>query len=142
MNGYPLGRPPDVSEGYRDTLPKRPKLSDLRWIAWAPPFEDVAPNPQLRSLIPDFRPAFTSDNFLVQHGAAEAGVGAVVSGRQFQRAIRRGSLVPLSIDLGPHARSSLHLVLPKSALEVHRVRVVVEALADEMQKLGRPASKA
>jgi len=29
------------------TLPKRPLVTDVPWIAWAPPFEELPPNPQL-----------------------------------------------------------------------------------------------
>ena len=46
----------------------------------APPFEDIPPTPQLKRLIPDFRPAFTSDNYLVQWRACEAGLGAMILG--------------------------------------------------------------
>ena len=44
-------------------LPKLPLgIGDVDWVAWAPPYDDVPPNPQLRALIPDFNPVFTTDN--------------------------------------------------------------------------------
>src|SRR5262249_10242319 len=55
-----------ASKAYVQTLPKKKlRFDQLRWICWAPPFQDLPPNPQLEAAIPDFKPAFTSDNFLV-----------------------------------------------------------------------------
>jgi hypothetical protein len=42
-------------------------------------------------------------------------------------------LVPLDLDLGPHARAALHLVAAKSALDVPRVRAVAELLVEELE---------
>lgn len=123
-----------VSRDYRRRLPKRVGIRDLDWICWSAPFEDVPPNPQLAAMIPDFRPAFTSDNYLVQLQAAEAGLGAVVLGAVRHRFKRTTSLVPLEIDLGPHATGELHLVCAKSALGISRVRVVAEQLIEELQR--------
>jgi DNA-binding transcriptional LysR family regulator len=84
-------------------------------------------------LIPGFRPAFASDDFIVQRRAAEAGAGAIFLGKVRHRFSEPSSLVPLGLDLGPHARSSLHLVCAKSALAVSRVRAVAELLAEELR---------
>jgi DNA-binding transcriptional LysR family regulator len=121
-----------VSRSYAARLPEKPRVQDLGWIAWAPPFEDVTPNPELCALIPDFRPVFTSDNYLVQWRACEAGLGAMLSGRVSHRFSLASSIVPLDIDLGEHATSSLHLVCARSALAVPRIRAVVELLAAEL----------
>lgn len=73
-----------VSKALAARLGQKPKLGELPWIAWAPPYQTVPP----------------------QHvAAAEAGVGAVV---------------PLNVDLGPWARSTMHLVWAKSALDIPR----------------------
>src|SRR5688572_24116131 len=53
-----------VSKEYAAKLPKRPSLTDLDFIAWAPPFESFPPNPQLAALIPDFRPSFACDDYI------------------------------------------------------------------------------
>ena len=105
-----------VAKRYAAQLPKKPSLAELDWIGWAPPFTDVPPNPQLAALIPNFRPAFSSDNYLVQWRACEAGVGAMVLGLVHHRFQLPSSLVPLPIDLGPWSTSTLHLVCAKSAL--------------------------
>lgn len=127
-----------VAKSYAARLPRKPKLQELDWIAWAPPFEDVTPNPQLRALIPDFRPVFTSDNYLVQWRACEAGLGAMIFGSPGYRFSLVPSLVALDIDLGPHSQSTMHLVCAKSAHAVPRVRAVADLLLTE---LSRPARK-
>lgn len=123
-----------VSRALAARLPKKPKLSDIPWIAWAPPFDALPPNAQLEQAIKDFRPAFASDNFLVNVAAAEAGVGAMVMAKVRHRFSRPTALVPLNIDLGPHAKSHMYLVCAKSAHDVPRVRKVAELLVDELKK--------
>ena len=56
--------------------------------------------------------------------AAEAGVGALFLGKLRHRYSRSRALVPLGLELGEHARSSLHLCASKSALAVPRVQAV------------------
>jgi DNA-binding transcriptional LysR family regulator len=122
-----------VSPGYRATLPRKPTLADVGFIAWAPPFEQLTPNPELAAAIPNFQPVFASDDYLVQRRAAEAGVGAIFRGKTRQRYLSDSPLVPLGLDLGPHARSQLFVVCARSALAVPRIRVVAELLADELR---------
>jgi DNA-binding transcriptional LysR family regulator len=122
-----------VSPGYRASLPKKPALADVGFIAWAPPYEQLSPNPELAAAIPNFQPVFASDDYLVQRRAAEAGVGAIFRGNTRQRYPGDGPLVPLGLDLGPHARGQLFVVCAKSALAVPRIRVVAELLADELR---------
>ena len=126
-----------VSKRLKDKLPRKVKLADLPWVAWCPPFEAIPPNPQLEAAIPTFTPAFSADHFLVQLAAAEAGVGAMVLGRVQHRFSRDSDLVPLGLDLGPNAKSQLHLVCAKSALEIPRVRRVVELLVEDLGKTRR-----
>jgi DNA-binding transcriptional LysR family regulator len=131
-----------VSPSYAAKLPKKPTLQDIDFIAWAPPFESFAPNPQLAELLPGFRPSFASDDFVVQLRAAEAGLGAMFLGKVKHRFNRHGSLQPLGLELGEHAKSSLHVVCAKSALGVSRIRAIAELLAEELdyaQKLSEQA---
>lgn len=126
-----------ASRAYAARLPKKYGFADVEWIGWAPPYESLAPNPQLAALLPGFKPVFTSDSLLVQWAAAEASVGAIVLGREQHRFSRPTSLVPLALSLGPQAKSALHLVCAKSALDIPRVRLVAELLKAELQTLGR-----
>ncbi len=120
---------------YAAGLPRDYGLADVGWICWAAPYEDTPPNPQLEALIPGFVPAFTSDNFLVQWRAAEAGLGAIVLGHVRHRFAAPTALVPLELDLGRYSRSEMHLVCACSALDTLRVRVVADLLADELKRL-------
>ncbi len=132
-----------VSPALAARLPKKPTLAELPWIGWAPPFDNIPPQPQLEAMIPGFSPAFTSDNFLVHLSAAEAGVGAVVlfrmpSGKEASSLCHRSrALVPLPIDLGAWSTVTVNLVAARSALDVPRVRVVTELLVEELKKISK-----
>ena len=126
-----------VAKSLKAKLPKKPTLQQLPWVAWAPPFDAVTPNPQLESLIPGFSPVFTADNYLVLLAAAEAGVGAMVLASLNHRFSRDRGMVPLDIDLGPYSKGQLHLVCAKSALDIPRVRKVSELLVDELERAKR-----
>jgi DNA-binding transcriptional LysR family regulator len=116
-------------------LPRRPRLQDLPWIAWASPYEDLPPNPQLAELMPGYVPAFTSDHILVQLAAAEAGAGAMVLPRLRHRFSRPTALVPIEADLGPFARGAIHLVSARSGLDVPRVRRVAQLIEAELRRV-------
>src|SRR5262249_47271948 len=116
-----------AAEAYARTLPKRYGAADVAWIGWAPPLDHLSPNPELAALVPGWRPAFASDDFLVQLRAAEAGLGAIFQGRARHR-FSMSPLVELDLDVGD-IRRTLHLVCAKSALAIPRVRAVAELLA-------------
>ena len=122
-----------VSTALAKSLPKRPRPRDVPWVGWAPPFEELPPQPMLESIIPGFVPAFTSDNFLVNLAAAEAGAGAIVLGRVTHRFSRARGIVPLDLDLGPAKRGVLCLVCAKSALDIPRVRLVADLLQEQVK---------
>lgn len=126
-----------VSRALKARLPRKVTVQTLPWIAWSPPFDALPPNPQLEAMVPGFEPAFTSDQFLVQLAAAEAGVGAMVLGRVRHRYSKESTLIPLELDLGPHARSELHLVCAKSAMDIPRVRRVAELVVAELKRTVR-----
>ncbi len=124
------------SPDYARTLPKKPKMSDVAWIGWAPPLDHISPNPELARLIPGFRPVFASDDFLVQLRAAEAGIGAIFLGRARHR-FSASTLVELDVDLGDLKRT-LHLVCAKTALDIPRVRAVADLLVREFEHAEEP----
>lgn len=126
-----------ASRGYARRLPRRYGLADVDWIAWAPPFDEAPPNPQLRAVLGErFRPVFTSNDYLVQLAAAAAGVGAMVLGRPFHKLSRIGELVELAIDLGPAARTTFHLVVAKRMVDVPRIRAVADAILGALAPTG------
>lgn len=115
-------------------LPRHPRMDELPWVAWAPPYDRMTPNPELEELIPGFVPAFTSDNYLVLHAAAEAGLGAMVMGKVRHRFTRPSTMVPVRIDLGPYGRGAVHLVCARTALAIPRVRLVADLLVRELAR--------
>jgi DNA-binding transcriptional LysR family regulator len=122
-----------VSRAYARRLPRKVGLGDVDWIAWAPPFENTPPNPQLASILGEgFRPVFTSNDYLVQLAALEAGLGAMILGRRVHKLSRIGELVELPFDLGPASLSTFHLVVAKRMVDVPRVRAFVDVLLAEL----------
>ncbi len=121
-----------VCKSYAAKLPKQASLAEIDFVAWAPPFEDFPPNPQLAALIPGFKPSFASDDFLVQRRAAEAGLGALFMHKAKHRYNAESVLTPLGLELGPHRTSTLHVVCAKSALRVSRIAAVAELLKEEL----------
>ncbi len=125
---------PFAAPAYAACLGPRPRLAEIAWVAWAPPLEQTPPNPALARLVPGFRPAFASDDFLVQLRAAELGLGAIVLGRVRHRLAPPRPLVELDVADMPAARSGLYLVCAKSALAIPRVKAVADLLADELAR--------
>jgi len=124
---------PFASREYVAKFTKPPRLAEVDWIAWAPPFDAIQPNPLLARMIPDFRPAFASDDFLIQMRAAEAGLGAIFLARTAHRFKRETGLVELPIDgFGP-VPIGMYLVSTKSALAIPRVRAVADLLVQELE---------
>ena len=111
-----------------------PALAEIPWIAWCAPFEHVPPNPQLRQLLPNVAPAFTTDDFLVMLAAAEAGAGALALSTLRHRLSPPRRLVQLEVDLGPLAKGTLHLVCARSALAIPRIRAVADHIAEALQR--------
>ena len=112
------------------------RIQDLDWITWAFPYEGVAPRPMLERAIPDFEPAFTSDNYLVLKSALMAGMGVMMLEKTLER--QGGSLGPsrselVELDLGFELPcSNYHLVCAKSMRFVPRVRTVADLLMEHV----------
>lgn len=107
------------------------RLTDVDWIGWAAPYDQLPPNPQLAARIPGFRPVFGSDDFVIQLRAAEAGVGAIVLTAMRYRHAPPSALVELGLDLGvPPAITQV--VAARNALAVPRIAAVADLLAREL----------
>jgi DNA-binding transcriptional LysR family regulator len=126
-----------AAPSYVKSLPKGYSLADVAFIAWAPPFDHMPPNPELAKLMPGFRPAFASDDYLVQLRALEAGIGAMFLGRADHRFAQSSRFVELDVGL-PSLKSQLFLVAARSALAIPRVRAVADRVIAE---LGRVDTK-
>jgi len=128
------------SPSYAARLPKKARVADVDWIAWAPPLDHLSPNPELAALIPGFRPSFASDDFLVQYRAAQAGLGAIFLGDIHHRFSTDDGLVELPIAMPPQ-KGELHLACARSALDVPRIRAVADALSREIARAHASRSK-
>ena len=104
------------------------ELAELDWITWARPFEHVPPRPMLARAIPDFVPAFTSDDYLVQRAAAVAGLGAMILD---ERGAASVGLEAIDVGFTP-PMTSFGLVCAKSARNVPRIRLVADWIARQM----------
>lgn len=123
-----------TSKAYAAKLPPHPNLADLDWICWAAPYDDLRTNQELSALIPDFKPAFTSDDYVVQIAACKAGVGAMILPQVLHhhaglRELQK--LHELDIDLGPDAVGSLYLVCHKRHRHLPKVQLVMDFISRE-----------
>ena len=120
------------------TLPRRYALTDVGFVGWTEALAHLAPNPQLAALIPGFRPIFASDDYIVQLGAAAAGVGAVVLGVFRSQLQLPSPLVELALSFG-NTSATLNLIAARSSLSIPRVKAVADLLARELGRATTPA---
>lgn len=108
------------------------RIEDLDWITWSFPYEQVAPRPMLERAIPDFVPAFSSDNYLVLKSALSTGLGVMV----LDKRSAANTLAPvelIEIDLGfSLPPSEYFLICAKSMRYVSRVRTVADLLIERL----------
>lgn len=126
-----------ASREYARRLPAKYDFRDLDWIAWAGEHEILSPNPELASKIPDFRPAFTSDDYSVQVAACQAGVGAMILLKPSQRLKRPSELVQLKLELPAALRPPLAIICHKRMTDLPKVRIVVDLLRQEFADLRK-----
>lgn len=120
---------------YAQTLAARPSLAELDWICWAPPYDDLQVNRELARLIPDFKPAFSSDDFLVQLQACQLGLGVMVLAKAPHRYSPLHQLVELELDLGTNVYGELFLVCHKRQHGLPKVEKVLQAFQAEFELL-------
>ncbi|MCP3385887.1 MULTISPECIES: LysR family transcriptional regulator [unclassified Bradyrhizobium] len=126
-----------ASRDYARRLPARYDFRDLHWIAWAGELEMVSPNPEFAARIPDFRPAFTSDDYSVQVAACHAGVGAMILLKTSHRIKRPGELVELKLVLPTSLRAAISIICHKRMVDLPKVRTVVDLLRQEFADLRK-----
>lgn len=118
-----------ASKSYAAGLPRNATVADLDWVTWAFPYEQLPPRPQLERWIPNFEPAFASNDFLVQKAAVAAGVGAMILERDRPAIVADLGLVELDLGL-QLPPGQWHLVCAKSMTFVPRVKRVAELLLE------------
>jgi len=86
----------------------------------------------LERAIPDFAPAFASDNYLVLKSALSAGLGVMVLEKQSSTNLLGGAEL-VEIDLGfSLPPSEYYLICAKSMRYVPRVRAVTDLLIERL----------
>ncbi len=120
---------------YAEKLGPRPSLAELDWICWAPPYDDLVVNRELARLIPNFKPAFSSDDFLVQLQACQLGIGVMALAQAPHRYSPLQHLIELDLDLGTAILGELHLVCHKRQINLPKVAVVLAAFQTEFDLL-------
>jgi DNA-binding transcriptional LysR family regulator len=127
-----------TSKAYAAQLPPHAGIADLDWICWAAPYDELRTNQELSALIPNFKPAFSSDDFIVQIAACKAGVGAMILPQllhQYAGLSELQKLQELDIDLGTDAIGSLYLVCHKRHRHLPKVQLVVDFISREFAGL-------
>ncbi|MFA6901468.1 MAG: LysR family transcriptional regulator [Gallionellaceae bacterium] len=126
-----------AAKAYAAKLPRKPRLTDLDWISWAAPYDELLSNKELSAAIPNFKPAFTSDDYIVQIAACKAGVGAMILPQALRHYADLRELQELKIDLGPKAIGSLFMVCHKRHRHLPKVQLVMDFIAREFEMLRR-----
>ncbi|MVT67385.1 LysR family transcriptional regulator [Bradyrhizobium pachyrhizi] len=126
-----------ASRDYARRLPAKYDLRDLDWISWAGALEMVSPNPEFAARIPNFRPAFASDDYSVQVAACQAGVGAMILLKTSHRLKRPGELVELELVLPTSLRAELTIICHKRTADLPKVRTVLDLLRQEFADLRK-----
>jgi len=121
---------------YAQRLPKNSTPREVDYVGWAPPFDELPPNPQLAAAIENFTPAFACDDYLVQCKAAELGLGVIFLPRVQHRYSLHRNLTHLPwLDPGPQTQGHVQLLAAKSALSLPKVRLVADALVRELEQI-------
>ncbi len=115
---------PTLAASLDDTV----SLQDLDWICWPDNYDYLQGNYFLKRDIPNFKPAFTTDDYNVQLAACCAGLGALVLPEGFEKSTSVTGLVPLQIDMSQYAPAELHIVVHKRQRYIQRVMKVTDAL--------------
>jgi len=118
-----------ASADYAARVEKGATLADIDWVTWAEPYEHLEPRALLASLIPNLRPAFASDDYLVQKSAVAEGLGAMILERERHPLSRSPELVEIDVELElPPAE--IHLVCATSMQFVPRVKAVADLMIE------------
>jgi DNA-binding transcriptional LysR family regulator len=88
----------------------------------------LALNQILHEKIPNFRPAFSSDDFNVQMSACGAGVGVMVLPKAQHFHPLLNSLVPVNIDMSEYGPGELNLIVHQRQAYLPKVQLVIKAI--------------
>lgn len=122
-----------ASEQYAQSLQERKpgplSVADLDWVTWSYPNEHLPPRPDLERLIPRFKPAFASNDYLAQQRAVSFGLGAMILPNTYHSTQSMERLVRLPVTL-PLPIGGFYVVCAKTMRWVPRVQAVIEQLRE------------
>jgi DNA-binding transcriptional LysR family regulator len=130
-----------AAPSYAARLPARPRLEQIDWIAWAPDYEHLQLNRDLQARIPGFKPAFSSDDFLVLLAACRAGVGAMLLARGMVRRALPQALVELRVAPALALHAELFLVAHKRHRQLGKLQPVIDVIRDEFEMVRRDGKR-
>lgn len=120
-----------AAPAYADTLKADVSIDQLDWICWSDSQDHLFVNQALKAMIPDFRAAFNSDDFLVQLSACWSGLGAMILPKAYHRYSILPQLKEITIPLGAEAVGSLYVVVHKRHRYLPKVQCVLDFLREE-----------
>lgn len=120
-----------ASKQYIETLTTPYRIEEIDWVTWGGKYKDLTPRPILENLIPNFKAAVSSDDYLVIKAAVEAGLGACIVNKAL--GFDNTNLLEIEVDLAL-PDTEFHIVCAKSMQHVPRVRAVVERLISSLGK--------
>lgn len=120
-----------AAPSYADTLNADITIDQLDWICWAESQDDLFVNQALKAMIPNFRAAFSSDDYLVQLSACWSGLGAMVLPKAYHRYSILPHLTEIALPLGPEAVGNLYVVVHKRHRYLPKVQCVLDFLREE-----------
>jgi len=118
---------------YLRSLPPDYRLEDLAWICWAPQYDEMYVNQELKRLIPNFKAAFSSDDYNVQYAACLAGAGVMMLPHVQHRFTSLGQLEALPFDFGERAVGRLFMVCHKRSKQLAKVCAVSNFISEQWQ---------
>lgn len=110
------------------------KVDELDWVAWSEPNTHLEPNPTLEKIIPEFRPAFASNDFNVQTRAVAEGLGAMILPRLSHKNAPYPAFVELDVGLLLPA-VDIFIVCARTMRWVPRVRAVAQELVRTLSQV-------
>jgi DNA-binding transcriptional LysR family regulator len=122
-----------ASAAYAERFPGPTSWGQIDWITWSESHRQVVPRPMLERLVPNLRPIFTSDDYLVQKAAVREGLGAMIMGRPMAHETDQFVEIDVGVSLPGY---EFHIVVAKSMQQVPRIRIVVDQMVAMMQEDG------
>jgi len=120
------------SKDYAATIDPVCKWSDINWITWGGQFAYLEPRPTLEQHIENFQPVFSSDDYMTNLAALQAGLGASIMSKPLN--FEQTDLVKIESEF---ALPSLefHIVCARSMQHVPRLKAVSNSLIAEIKSL-------